>query len=96
MTDTSITTKTGRLPWAGLFALAVAGFVTVLTQTIPARLLPQISSGLDVPQATGQLVIVYAAGPMLAAIPLTALAQRWPRRPAADVTTASYEKGRAS
>ncbi|MFF7339719.1 MFS transporter [Streptomyces sp. NPDC008163] len=82
MTDTSTPKEAGRLPWAGLLALAVAGFVTVLTETVPAGLLPQISDGLDVSQAAaGQLVTVYAAGSMLAAIPLTALTRRWPRRP---------------
>jgi predicted MFS family arabinose efflux permease len=79
-----------HLPWAALLALAVTGFVTVLTETIPAGLLPQISDGLDVPQATaGQLVTVYAAGSMLAAIPLTALTRRWPRRPVLLATVLS-------
>ncbi|MFG2793498.1 MFS transporter [Streptomyces sp. NPDC048419] len=84
------TNEDTRLPWAGLLALAVAGFVTVLTETVPAGLLPQISDGLDVSQATaGQLVTVYAAGSMLAAIPLTALTRRWPRRPVLLATVLS-------
>ncbi|MEU1458087.1 MFS transporter [Streptomyces avermitilis] len=90
MTHTSTNEDTHGLPWAGLLALAVAGFVTVLTETVPAGLLPQISKGLDVSQATaGQLVTVYAAGSMLAAIPLTALTRRWPRRPVL-LTTALF------
>jgi predicted MFS family arabinose efflux permease len=88
--DTSTNEETQGLPWAGLLALAVAGFVTVLTETVPAGLLPQISNGLDVSQATaGQLVTVYAAGSMLAAIPLTALTRRWPRRPVLLATVLS-------
>ncbi|MFF1715953.1 MFS transporter [Streptomyces sp. NPDC058268] len=88
MTDSSTPQGQRRpLPWAGLLALAVCGFVTVLTETIPAGLLPQISDGLDVSQSTaGQLVTVYAAGSMAAAIPLTALTRRWPRRPVLLVT----------
>lgn len=90
MTRTSTNEDTQGLPWAGLLALAVAGFVTVLTETVPAGLLPQISEGLDVSQAAaGQLVTVYAAGSMLAAIPLTALTRRWPRRPVLLVTVLS-------
>ncbi|WP_063754370.1 MFS transporter [Streptomyces sp. NRRL S-1813] len=82
MADPSTTQDRHGLPWAGLLALAVSGFVTVLTETVPAGLLPQISNGLDTSQSTaGQLVTVYAAGSMLAAIPLTALTRRWPRRP---------------
>ena len=82
---------------AGLLALAVAGFVTVLTETVPAGLLPQISNGLDVSQAaTGQLVTVYAAGSMLAAIPLTALTRRWPRRPVLLATVLSVVAANAA
>ncbi|MCZ4101056.1 MFS transporter [Streptomyces sp. H39-C1] len=74
--------KSPKLPWSALVALAVAAFITMLTETVPAGLLPQIGDGLDVSQATaGQLVTVYAAGSMLAAIPLTALTRSRPRRP---------------
>ncbi|MDX3230459.1 MFS transporter [Streptomyces sp. ME19-01-6] len=90
MTHTSTHEDTHGLPWDGLLALAVAGFVTVLTETVPAGLLPQISDGLKVSQATtGQLVTVYAAGSMLAAIPLTTLTRRWPRRPVLLATVLS-------
>jgi predicted MFS family arabinose efflux permease len=40
-----------RLPVAGLCALAVAGFVTILTEALPAGLLPQIASSLGVSEA---------------------------------------------
>jgi len=70
-----------RLPLAGLLALAVAGFLTMLTETVPAGLLPKISDGLGVaPAAAGQLVTVYAAGSVIAAIPLTTLTRALPRR----------------
>lgn len=71
-----------RLPWAGLLALAMAGFITILTEALPAGLMPQISSGLGVSEALiGQLVTLYALGSLLAAIPLTLLTQGWRRRP---------------
>ena len=71
-----------RLPLAGLLALACAGFITILTEAMPAGLLPQIGAGLGVSQAlVGQLVTLYALGSLLAAIPLTLLTRGWRRRP---------------
>jgi len=53
----------------------------VLAETIPAGLLPQIATGLHASETqAGQLLTVYAAGSMLAAIPLTALTRGLPRR----------------
>ncbi|WP_410512883.1 MFS transporter [Paenibacillus sp. BR2-3] len=72
----------GRLPWAGLLALAMTGFICILTETIPAGLLLQISKGLGVTEAmAGQLVTLYALGSLLAAIPLTTATRGWRRRP---------------
>lgn len=71
-----------RLPWAGLLALAMTGFICILTETIPAGLLLQISKGLGVTEAlAGQLVTFYALGSLLAAIPLTTVTRGWRRRP---------------
>ncbi|WP_248741110.1 MFS transporter [Pseudomonas sp. MWU12-2029] len=71
-----------RLPLGALLALATAGFITVLTEAMPAGLLPQMSAGLEVSQALiGQLVTLYAIGSMLAAIPLTIATRGWRRRP---------------
>lgn len=71
-----------RLPMSGLLALATAGFITILTEAMPAGLLPQMSAGLGVSEAlVGQLVTVYALGSLLAAIPLTIATRGWRRRP---------------
>jgi predicted MFS family arabinose efflux permease len=71
-----------RLPLGALLALATAGFITVMTEAMPAGLLPQMSSGLNVSQALiGQLVTLYAIGSILAAIPLTIATRGWRRRP---------------
>lgn len=71
-----------RLQLGGLLALATAGFVTILTEALPAGLLPQIGNGLDVGEAlAGQWVSVYALGSLVAAIPLTAATRTWRRRP---------------
>ncbi|WP_097304298.1 MFS transporter [Pseudomonas chlororaphis] len=71
-----------RLPLGGLLALATAGFITILTEAMPAGLLPQMSRDLAVsPALVGQLVTLYAIGSLLAAIPLVILTQGWRRRP---------------
>lgn len=71
-----------RLPMAALLALAMAGFITILTEALPAGLLPQMSADLSIsPSAIGQLVTVYAIGSLVAAIPLTAATQRFRRKP---------------
>ncbi|MBN5111530.1 MFS transporter [Stenotrophomonas maltophilia] len=70
-----------RLPWAGLLALAGGGFITLLTETLPAGVLRPMGEGLGVSDAAvGQLVSVYALGSVMAALPMTALTQRLPRR----------------
>lgn len=73
--------ESDRLPIAGLLALAMTGFICIVTETLPAGLLPQISNGLDVSQAlAGQMVTAYALGSLLAAIPLTIATRGWRRR----------------
>ena len=70
-----------RLPLASLLALALAGFITILTEALPAGLLPQMAQGLAVSEAwVGQTITVYALGSMIAAIPLTTATQGMRRR----------------
>lgn len=71
-----------QLPISALLALAMTGFTAILTETLPAGLLPRISEGLRVSEAlAGQTVTAYAAGSLIAAIPLTAWTQGWRRKP---------------
>ena len=75
-------TQNASLPISSLLALALAGFVTVLTEALPAGLLPQISVSLRVSEAlAGQLVTLYAIGSLAAAIPLTTATRGMRRRP---------------
>ncbi|WP_426122597.1 MFS transporter [Pseudomonas sp. PSPC2-3] len=79
------------LPLGGLLALACAGFITILTEAMPAGLLPQMGAGLGVsPALVGQLVTLYALGSLLAAIPLTLLTRGWRRRPLLLVAIAGF------
>lgn len=79
--DMASAAKAERLPMAALLALAMTGFVCILTETLPAGLLPLLAGGLHVSQSlAGQMVTAYAIGSLLAAIPLTIATRRWPRR----------------
>ncbi|MEV7195084.1 MFS transporter [Streptomyces sp. NPDC093510] len=70
-----------KLPLLALLALATAVFITSLTETLPAGLLPAMSADLGVSEsATGQTVTVYAIGTALTAIPLTAATAGWRRK----------------
>ncbi|MFF2910142.1 MFS transporter [Paenibacillus sp. NPDC057934] len=78
----SSTSYSERFPWLGLLALAMTGFICIMTETIPAGLLPQISTGLHITEAmAGQLVTVYAIGSLVAAIPVAIVTRTWRRRP---------------
>ncbi len=70
------------LPMSALLALAMTGFTAILTETLPAGLLPLMARGLQVSQAAaGQLVTAYAIGSLVAAIPLVVWTQGFRRRP---------------
>ncbi|GAA4624208.1 MFS transporter [Actinoallomurus vinaceus] len=74
-------TDNGPLPLSALLALATAVFITSLTETLPAGLLPAMSGDLHVSEsATGQLVTIYAIATALTAIPLTAATAGWRRK----------------
>ncbi|MET7315094.1 MFS transporter [Streptomyces thermoviolaceus] len=71
-----------RLPVGRLLAFTTAGFLAIMTETMPAGLLPQIGDGLDVTEAwAGQLVTLYAIGSTVAAIPIIAATRSMNRRP---------------
>jgi predicted MFS family arabinose efflux permease/uncharacterized RmlC-like cupin family protein len=70
------------LPLLALLSLAGSAAVTLLTELLPAGVLPQMSAALQVPPARiGFLASGYAAAAAVAAIPFTALARALPRRP---------------
>lgn len=74
--------KGTALPWSGLLALSTAAFTAVLTELLPAGLLPRMAPALGVSETrVGFLVTGYAIASFLAAIPVTAALRGLPRRP---------------
>ncbi|MFB4277930.1 MULTISPECIES: MFS transporter [unclassified Nonomuraea] len=70
------------MPWPGLLALFSAAFTAVMTELLPAGLLPQIAGALGVSEGrAGFLVTAYAVASFLAAIPVTAVLRGLDRRP---------------
>ncbi|MGK4585639.1 MFS transporter [Kitasatospora sp. HPMI-4] len=70
-----------HLPRLALLALATAVFITSLTETLPAGVLPAMSADLRVSEsAMGQSVTIYAIGSAVTAIPLSAATAGWPRK----------------
>ena len=50
-----------KLPVLQLLAFTLAGFLAIMTETLPAGLLPQISQGLAITEAqAGQFITLYA------------------------------------
>src|SRR5206468_188156 len=73
--------KADRLPVWRLLAFTMAGFIAILTETMPAGLLPQIGRDFGISEAmSGQLVSLYAFGSVVAAIPLIAATRSWRRK----------------
>jgi predicted MFS family arabinose efflux permease len=91
LTSTDINTGGERLPLGALLALAMTGFLCIITETLPAGLLPQIAAGLGISTSlAGQTVTAYALGSLLAAIPLTIATRGWPRRHVLLLTVAGF------
>ncbi|GAA3886594.1 hypothetical protein GCM10022405_10290 [Gibbsiella dentisursi] len=51
MTASALHKSPERLPIGGLLALAMAAFITLLTEIMPAGLLSSIAEGLNVPDS---------------------------------------------
>src|SRR6266702_7620562 len=80
-----------RLPLAGLLALSAAACTDVMTDLLPAGLLPQMSASLRVPESRiGYLVSAFAIASAVTAVPVTAAVRRVPRRTALMATLAGF------
>lgn len=69
------------LPIVSLLALSTTAFLTILTETMPAAVLPLMAADLErTPAEVGMLVGAYAIGAAAAAIPVIAATRAVPRR----------------
>ena len=70
------------LPIVALLALSSTAFLTILTETMPAAVMPDMAASLQISSGgVGLLVSVYALASAAAAIPVVALARGLPRKP---------------
>lgn len=80
-----------RLPVVPLLILAMGAFVTILTEALPAGLLPQLALGLNISEPlAGQTITIYAIGSLLTAIPLTNATQSIRRKPLLLIALAGF------
>lgn len=87
----TLSAPSDRLPVGALLALAMTGFICIVTETLPAGLLPLISNGLAIsPSMAGQMVTAYALGSVLAVIPMTIATRGWRRRNVLLLTIAGF------
>ncbi|MGW3860645.1 MFS transporter [Streptomyces sp. NPDC005047] len=77
----SVATPSNRLPVKALLGLFLAGFISILTECLPAGLLPEMSRTLGTSVSlTGQTVTLYALATALGAIPLARATATWRRK----------------
>ncbi|GAA1680348.1 MFS transporter [Nonomuraea maheshkhaliensis] len=86
-----IAASSRRLPWPALLALFAAAFAAVMTELLPAGLLPGIAGALGVTEGrAGFLVTAYAVASFVSAVPVTALLRGYNRRPVLVGTLAGF------
>lgn len=91
MSTNTATRSAERLPIGALLALAMAAFITLLTEIMPAGLLSSIAQGMNVSESlAGQFITAYAVGALVAAIPVTTLTQGMRRRPLLLIAIAGF------
>ncbi|MFE8938816.1 MFS transporter [Streptomyces sp. NPDC000963] len=71
-----------RLPMSPLLALGTAAFMGILTEALPAGVLPEMARDLSVSEsAAGQSLTIYAIATGLSAIPVSVATAKWRRKP---------------
>ena len=78
-------------PWFPLSALALAGFICIMTETLPVGLLTQVSGDFEVSEsAVGLWVSVYAAATTVTVLPVIALTRGVRRKPLLLIGAAGF------
>ncbi|MFC9945960.1 MFS transporter [Streptomyces pratensis] len=79
--NTSPAPGQGKLPMSPLLALATAAFMGILTEALPAGVLPEMARDMSVSEsAMGQALTIYAIATGLSAIPLAITTATWNRK----------------
>ncbi|MFJ3702330.1 MULTISPECIES: MFS transporter [Streptomyces] len=79
--DTSPAPEQRKLPMSPLLALATAAFMGILTEALPAGVLPEMARDMSVSEsAMGQALTIYAIATGLSAIPLAISTATWNRK----------------
>lgn len=74
-------TEQRKLPLSPLLALATAAFMGILTEALPAGVLPEMARDLSVSEsAAGQTLTIYAIATGLSAIPVSVATAGWRRK----------------
>jgi predicted MFS family arabinose efflux permease len=70
-----------KFPWLYLLLLSSVTFMAILSELVPSGILPQMSSGLDVPYSSiGLLVSIYAIASAAGTIPLITMTMSMNRK----------------
>lgn len=81
LADSPTVAEGRKLPWSPLLALATAAFISILTEALPAGVLPEMARSLSVGKpAMGQALTVYAIATAVSAIPLALATAAWSRK----------------
>ncbi|MDH5826858.1 MFS transporter [Sphingobacterium faecium] len=76
-----VTKKKSDFPLFQLLILNMVGFVAVMTETMPAGLLPLMARDLNISAgAAGQFISIFALGSVLAGVPIISATAHWPRK----------------
>nr|WP_066953290.1 MFS transporter [Streptomyces lushanensis] len=79
--NTSPPADNRKLPMSPLLALATAAFMGILTEALPAGVLPEMAHDLSVSEsAMGQALTIYAIATGISAIPLSVTTAAWRRK----------------
>lgn len=68
-------------PFFQLLLLCLVGFTAVMTETMPAGLIPTMANDLHIsPGLAGQSISLFAIGAVLAGVPIISLTKHWSRK----------------
>jgi predicted MFS family arabinose efflux permease len=71
-----------KVRYSSLATMALIGFILVAMETMPAGVLPDIATGMNISEGTvGLFISVYALGTVIVTVPAISLTRRFNRKP---------------